>query len=166
MSNAEEKFSDQTLAKMKEAIAEYPDKASAVLPVLQLIQKEKGWVSPASQRFTAELLSISPARVKEVVTFYTMFHQQPVGKYHIQVCTNISCSLRGGEEIFAHCQKKLGLKGHKDVTPDGLFSLEHVECLAACERAPAMLLGENYKMELTIEKVDEIIDRCKKEGSH
>ena len=160
------KFSEETLAVMKTAVAEYPDRASATLPVLQAIQKEKGWVSPEAMEYAAELVGVSVARIREVATFYTMFHLKPVGKYHFQVCTNISCCLRGGEEIYAHCQKRLGIEGGKEVTEDGLFSLEHVECLAACEKAPAMLLGENYVMELDEEKIDELIAKCREEGGN
>ncbi|MCB0220386.1 MAG: NADH-quinone oxidoreductase subunit NuoE [Chrysiogenetes bacterium] len=160
------KFSEETLAVMKTAVAEYPDRASATLPVLQAIQKEKGWVSPEAMEYAAELVGVSIARIREVATFYTMFHLKPVGKYHFQVCTNISCCLRGGEAIYAHCQKRLGIKGGKEVTEDGLFSLEHVECLAACEKAPAMLLGENYVMELDEEKIDELIAKCREEGGN
>lgn len=157
--------SDATLAKMKEAVAEYPERASAILPVLQLIQKEKGWVSNEAMRFAAELVGVSEARAREIATFYTMFHLKPVGKYHFQVCTNISCSLRGGEEVYRHCQKTFGVEGNKEVTADGLFSLERVECLAACEKAPAMLLNESFQMDLTPEKIDELIEKCRKEGS-
>lgn len=161
----EVKFSEETMAAMKEAVAEYPERASALLPVLQLIQKEKGWVSNESMSFAAELTGVSEARVREVATFYTMFHLKPVGKYHFQVCTNISCALRGGEEIYELCQKKLGLHGGKEVSPDGVFSLEHVECLAACEKAPAMLLNENYVMELDADKIETVIEKCRKGGS-
>lgn len=159
-------FSEQTLAVMKTAVGEYPERASAILPVLQAIQKEKGWVSPEAMEYASELVGISIARVREVATFYTMFHLKPVGKYHFQVCTNISCALRGGEEVYAHCQKRLGIKGGKEVTEDGLFSLEHVECLAACEQAPAMLLNENYVMEIDNDKIDELIAKCREEGGN
>ena len=164
MERTEERFSEKTLALMKEAIAEYPRKESAILPVMQLVQKEKGWVSEASMRFVAELLGVTEARAREVATFYTMFHLAPVGKYHLQVCTNISCSLRGAEDVYRVCKEKLGLEGRKQVTPDGLFSLEEVECLAACEKAPAMLLNENYRMDLDPAKMGEIIEGCRRKG--
>lgn len=138
--------------------ARYLRKEAALLPALYLAQREFGYISPEAMEYVAGLLGISPARVYEVATFYTMYNKEPVGKYFIQVCTNISCALRGGMELFAYLSKKLGIS-EGETTQDGRFTLIKVECLGACGNAPMMQINEDYYEDLTPEKVDEILNR-------
>ncbi len=156
-------FTDDTLKQMKAALDEYPSKASAILPVLQLAQKEKGWISPETIRFASELVGVPESRVRECVTFYTMFNQQPVGKYEINVCTNISCALVGGEQIYDHFCSRLGVKNN-ETTKDGLFTVRHVECLASCGTGPMALVNDEYIENLTPEKCDQLIENWRRKG--
>jgi NADH-quinone oxidoreductase subunit E len=142
-------------------IARYPIKRSAIVPLLLFAQDEIGYVSDEAIEEIAQRVGVRPIEVVEDISYYSMLRRQPIGKYNFQVCTNISCMLRGGEEIFQHCAKKLGI-GHKQTTPDGMFSLEEVECLGACCGAPAMQVNYDYYENLTPEKVDELIEELKK----
>jgi len=142
-------------------IARYPIKRSAIVPLLLFAQDEIGYVSEEAVEEIAQRVGVRPIEVVEDISYYSMLHRQPIGKYNFQVCTNISCMLRGGDEIFQHCAKKLGI-GHKQTTPDGMFSLEEVECLGACCGAPAMQVNYEYYENLTPEKVDELIGELKK----
>jgi NADH-quinone oxidoreductase subunit E len=138
--------------------ARYPVKRSALIPILLTTQEELGYLSPDSIRVVSDYLKIPEIEVYEVITFYSMLRTKPVGKNHIQVCTNISCLLLGAEGIFEHISKKLRLK-EGETTPDGLFSLTEVECLGACCNAPAMQINYKYHEDLTVSKVDQILDR-------
>ena len=142
-------------------IARYPIKRSAIVPLLLFAQDEIGYVSEEAVEEIAQRVGVRPIEVVEDISYYSMLHRQPIGKYNFQVCTNISCMLRGGEEIFQHCAKKLSI-GHKQTTPDRMFSLEEVECLGACCGAPAMQVNYDYYESLTPEKVDELIEELKK----
>jgi len=142
-------------------IARYPTKRSAIVPLLLFAQDEIGYVSDEAIEEIAQRVGVRPIEVVEDISYYSMLHRQPIGKYNFQVCTNISCMLRGGEEIFQHCAKKLGI-GHKQTTLDGMFSLEEVECLGACCGAPAMQVNYDYYENLTPEKVDKLIEELKK----
>lgn len=142
-------------------IARYPLKRSAIVPLLLFAQDEIGYVSDEAIEEIAQRVGVQPIEVVEDISYYSMLHRQPIGKYNLQVCTNISCMLRGSEEIFQHCAKKLGI-GHKQTTLDGMFSLEEVECLGACCGAPAMQVNYDYYENLTPEKVDELIEELKK----
>ena len=144
-------------------IARYPLKRSAIVPLLLFAQDEIGYVSDEAIEEIAQQVGVRPIEVIEDISYYSMLHRQPIGKYNLQVCTNISCMLRGGEEILAHCAKKLGI-GHKQTTPDGLFSLEEVECLGACCGAPAMQVNYDYYENLTAEKIDALIATLKNSG--
>jgi NADH-quinone oxidoreductase subunit E len=104
---------------------------------------------------------VTPLQVDEVVGYYSMLHRKPMGKFHVQVCTNISCMVRGGEEILHHCAKKLGV-GHKQTTPDGMFTLEEVECIGACSWAPAAQVNYDFHENLTAEKMDAVLERYRK----
>jgi NADH-quinone oxidoreductase subunit E len=150
--------------KFDRIIARYPLKRSAIVPLLLFAQDEVGWVSDEVVEEVARRVGVRPIEVIEDISYYSMLHRRPIGKYNFQVCTNISCLLRGGEEIFAHCSKKLGI-GHKQTTPDGLFSLEEVECLGACCGAPAMQVNYDYYEDLTPKKVDLLIDKLKSSGT-
>jgi NADH-quinone oxidoreductase subunit E len=147
--------------KFDRIIARYPLKRSAIVPLLLFAQDEIGYVSDEAIEEIAQRVGVRPIEVVEDISYYSMLHRQPIGKYNFQVCTNISCMLRGGDEIFQYCAKKLDI-GHKQTTPDGMFSLEEVECLGACCGAPAMQVNFDYYENLTPEKVDELIEELKK----
>jgi NADH-quinone oxidoreductase subunit E len=142
-------------------IARYPLKRSAIVPLLLFAQDEIGYISDEAIEEIARRVGVRPIEVIEDISYYSMLRRQPIGRYNLQVCTNISCLLRGGDEILQHCSKKLGI-GHKQTTPDGLFSLEEVECLGACCGAPAMQVNYEYYENLTPEKVDTLIEALKK----
>ena len=150
-------FSDEAKQKIKDIVSTYPDKAAALLPVLHLVQREFGYISESEEKMVAEQLGVSQVRVKEVVSFYTMFNRKPVGKYHIQVCSNLSCSLLGSESLVEYLSKKLGVKVG-ETTPDKKFTLSTVQCLGACEQAPCMLVNFNYYGKLDKNKIDIILD--------
>jgi NADH-quinone oxidoreductase subunit E len=154
-------LSESLLRKFDQLIARYPLKRSAMVPLLLYAQDEVGCVSDEVIAEVARRVDVRPIEVTEVVSFYSMLHRHPVGRYNVQVCTNISCMLRGADEIFEHCCKKLGIK-NKQTTPDGLFSLEEVECLGACCGAPAMQVNYDYYENLTPEKIDALIDELTK----
>lgn len=142
-------------------IARYPLKRSAIVPLLLFAQDEIGYISDEAIEEIARRVGVRPIEVIEDISYYSMLRRQPTGRYNLQVCTNISCLLRGGDEILQHCSKKLGI-GHKQTTPDGMFSLEEVECLGACCGAPAMQVNYDYYENLTPEKVDRLIEALKK----
>jgi len=133
-------------------------KAAALIPVLRAAQELFGPLTAEVQRLVASRVGVSPARVDEVATFYVMFHTKPVGRHVVEMCTNVSCCLTGAEKIWTHLQKKLGVKPG-ETTADGRFTLREVECLGACGTAPAMLVDEEMHERLTVEKVDEILER-------
>jgi len=138
-------------------VAKYPQPKAALLPVLWEVQKHKGWVDPESETWVAGRLKVSPAHVHGCVTFYTMYKQRPMGKYHIQVCTTLPCMLRGSDELVDHLKRKLGID-EGEVTPDGKFSLVRVECLGSCGTAPMFQLNDDFHEDLTLDKVDELLD--------
>jgi NADH-quinone oxidoreductase subunit E len=141
----------------------YPQPQSALLPALHLAQREcDGWLSDEVMAQVAEVMGLPLAKVRSVASFYTMFNRQPVGKYLVQVCTNLSCSLLGAEHIVEHLKRKLGTEVG-ETTPDGLFTLLEVECLGACGTAPMMQINDTYYENLTIERVDDILDQLAKE---
>lgn len=156
-------LSDALKKKFDEVIARYPVKRSAIVPLLLYAQDDLGYVSDEAIDEVARRVEVRPIEVVENITYYSMLHRHPIGKYNLQVCTNISCMLRGGEEIFAHCAKTLGI-GHKQTTEDGLFSLEEVECLGACCGAPAMQVNYDYHENLTPEKIDALLAELRKNG--
>ena len=150
------KFDEHELAELQEIQSRYPKKESAIMPVLWFAQKKFGWISNEVIKYIAQLLEVSPSKVEGVVTFYTMFFKKPVGKYHIQVCTNVSCMLREGEKIFRYISEKLNIS-NMEVTPDGKFSLEEVECMGACGGAPMIAINEDYYENISFEKLDELL---------
>ena len=156
-------LSDKLKGKFDGVIARYPLKRSAIVPLLLMAQDEIGYVSDEAIEEIARRVGVRPIEVIEDVSYYSMLRRQPIGRYNLQVCTNISCMLRGGDEIFQHCSKKLGI-GHNETTPDGLFSLEEVECLGACCGAPAMQVNYEYYENLTPEKVDALIEKLRKDS--
>ena len=138
-------------------IGRYPQKRSALIPSLQLAQKEAGYISADIVREVAALFDLSPNEVYEVVSFYTMFYRKPVGKYVVQVCTNISCMLCNAEGILAQLKERLGIKPG-ETTPDKKFTLLEVECLGSCGTGPVVQINEDYHEDLTPEKLDRILD--------
>jgi NADH-quinone oxidoreductase subunit E len=158
------KFSQEKLDKVNEIIARYPEgkQKSALIPLLHMAQEENnGWLDVAAMDYVAELLNIKPIEVYEVATFYTMFNLKPVGKYVFEVCRTGPCMLNGSDQIIDYIKDKLGIK-EGETTPDGMFTLKPAECLGACGYAPMMQLGKFYREHLTKEKVDQIIDECRR----
>lgn len=149
-------LSDKAKAEIQQLKARYPHPNSALLPALALAQKEHGWLSPEVLEEVAAIMELTPAQVGSVASFYTMFNRRPVGKYLIQVCTNIACSLLGAGHIVEHLKRRLGINVG-ETTPDGLFTLLEVECLGSCGTAPVMQVNDTYHENLTAEKVDEIL---------
>ncbi len=150
--------------KIREISKRYPDMRSAIMPALYLAQEKYGYLTREAMEEVAEILGIPPVAVYEVATFYTMYNKEPVGKYHIQVCTNVSCMLLGAETLVDHLRKRLGIDVG-ETTKDGLFTLSTVECLGSCGTAPVMQINDTYYEDLTKEKVDEIIKTLKEEAS-
>jgi NADH-quinone oxidoreductase subunit E len=146
-------FSPELAARFDKLVTIYPLKRSALVPMLLYAQDEVGYVSDAVVREIAQRLDLLELDVRNVLSYYSMLRTKPAGKYNVQVCTNISCMLRGGYEILDHCKHKLGI-GHKEVTRDGVFSLEEVECIGACCWAPAIQINYDFHENLTPAKVD------------
>lgn len=138
-------------------VARYPEPRAALLPVLWAVQRTKGWVDLDAETWIAGRLGVSPAHVHGAVTFYTMYKQRPTGKYHLQVCTTLSCMLRGSDELVGHLEQKLGIHPG-ETTKDGKFSLVCVECLGSCGTAPMLQLNDDYHEDLTPEAVDRLLD--------
>jgi len=155
-------LSETLLKKFEEVIARYPLKRSAIVPCLLFAQDEIGFISDEVIEEVARRVEVRPIEVIEAIGYYSMLHRNTLGKYNLQVCTNVSCMVRGGEEILEHCKKRLGI-GHKETTPDGLFSLEEVECLGACCGAPAMQVNYDFHEDLTPAKVDALLERLSRQ---
>lgn len=160
MSKKEIKFSDETSALIQRIIRRYPEgkQKSALLPVLHLAQMEfDGWLSAPVMDYVASILNIKPVEVYEVASFYSMFNLKPVGKCVIEVCRTGPCWLLGAEDIVRHIEKKLGISAG-ETTPDGMFTLKTVECLAACGTAPVIQVGETYHENMSCEKTDSMLN--------
>jgi NADH-quinone oxidoreductase subunit E len=149
-------FSPELASRFDKLVTIYPLKRSALVPMLLYAQDEIGYVSEAAIQEIAQRLDLFDLDVRNVLSYYSMLRTKPAGKYNVQVCTNISCMLRGGYEILDHCKAKLGI-GHKQVTSDGVFSLEEVECIGACCWAPAIQVNYDFHDDLTTVKVDTIL---------
>lgn len=158
------KFSDEFEQRFAEMVTHYPTKRSVLVPTLLYAQDEVGYVSDDVISELAKRLDLTELDVRNVISYYSMLTTKPRGKYNVQVCTNIACMLRGGEELFDHCKKKLGI-GHKGTTADGLFSLEEVECIGGCSWAPAVQVNYDFHENLTPEKMDKVLDEYKKKGT-
>lgn len=156
-------FSQEQLKKVEEIIARYPEgkQKSALIPLLHMAQDEfGGWLDVPVMDYVASLLHILPIEVYEVATFYTMFNMKPVGKHLLEVCRTGPCMLRGSDQIIDHIKNKLSIK-EGETTADGLFTLKPAECLGACGYAPMMQLGKHFRENLTIEKVDNLIEELR-----
>jgi NADH-quinone oxidoreductase subunit E len=150
-------FSPELAARFDKLVTLYPLRRSALIPMLLYAQDEIGYISPAVISEVAQRIGIQESDVISVLSYYSMLHTRPMGKFNVQVCTNICCMLRGGNELFEHCKKRLGV-GHKGTTSDGVFSLEEVECIGACSWAPAVQINYDFHENLTPESMDKILD--------
>ena len=155
------RFSDAFEARFAEMVPHYPTKRSALVPTLLYAQDEIGFLSDEVITELAGRLDLTELEVRNVISYYSMLTTNPRGKFNVQICTNISCLVRGGEQILQHCAKRLGV-GHKGTTPDGLFTLEEVECIGACSWAPAAQVNYDFHENLTTEKIDSILDAYQK----
>lgn len=153
---AERLVSERAREEIRGLQTHYPHPRSALMPALDVAQRELGWLPEQALVEVGEILDLTPAEVLSVASFYTMYHRQPVGKYLIQVCTNVSCSLLGAEHLLDYIRQKLGI-GVGETTPDGLFTLMEVECLGSCGTAPVMQVNDRYYEGLTREKVDQVL---------
>lgn len=148
----------ETDRRIDELLTQFPRKGSALLPALHLIQEEKGHVSEELMEYLAGKIGVSPAFVAGVVSFYTLFHPKPVGRYHVQVCRTLPCALRGASELMAHVKKRLEI-GDGERRADGRYSLASVECLGACDRAPFIQINDREYGPVDPAKMDEILKR-------
>jgi NADH-quinone oxidoreductase subunit E len=157
-------ISDSTRARFAREVAKFPadQKQSAVMACLSIVQQEQGWVSPDSEQVVAEVLGMPVMAVHEVTTFYNMYNQKPVGKFKLNVCTNLPCQLRGGAEALAHLEHKLGVNVG-GTTTDGMFTLQPSECPGACADAPVLLVNDRHMCSfMSHEKLDQLVDSLKK----
>lgn len=151
-------FDENELKTVQYHISKYPKPMAAVMPLLWMIQNKYGWISTDAMKYVGDLLGLPHDHVLGVATFYTMYFKRPMGKHHLQICTNVSCMLRGGYEIYNHVSGKLKIK-NKEITEDKMFSIEEVECLGSCGTAPMLQVSNReYYENLTIESVDKLLE--------
>lgn len=153
-------FSPQSMERIRALLPKYPDRQAACLPVLWIAQEEFGWISDEAMQLVADTLELSLTHVYGVVTFYTMFKRRPVGKYHVQICTNIACMLRDGYQVLERFEKALGIR-RGETTPDGTFTLNEVECLAACGNGPCVQINEDYHEPVRPEDVEALVAKLR-----
>ena len=151
------RFNEANLATALEIIARYPRPKSATIPLLHLAQEQDGWVTDDAMAHIAELTGTTPVEVLGTCSFYEMFKREPVGRYLVNICTNISCQIMGGEELLHHAEESLGIKAGS-TTPDGLFTIEDVECIAACTEAPCLQVNYRYFHKISNEEFDGVIE--------
>jgi NADH-quinone oxidoreductase subunit E len=159
------RFSEEFETRFAAMLTHYPTKRSALVPTLLYAQDEVGFISDQVIAELAQRLDLTELEVRNVISYYSMLTTKPRGKYNVQVCTNIACMLRGGEELLEHCEKKLGI-GHKGTTSDGLFSLEEVECIGACSWAPAVQVNYDFHENLTNAELDRVLDEYRNKSNH
>lgn len=164
MKTLKKEYPPEVQQRFEAAVAKYPHKKAATLTCLWIAQEEDGYITPEAMRYIAELLEIPPTDVLAVVGFYSMYTQKPLGTYHFQVCHTLSCELMGSEGIVEAIENKLGIKPG-ETTPDGLFTLSRVECLASCGTAPMCQVNRQYYENLTPQSVSELIDQLRTEAS-
>ncbi len=151
-------LSEHVLDEIRDLPTKYPQHRSAVMPALDLAQEELGYLTPEAMTEVASALQLDPGYVEGVATFYTLFHLQPIGKHRFYMCTNLSCTLRGANEMVDHLKGAIGVHEAEQVSKDGLFSYEEVECLGACEYAPVARLDRRYQFDLTPTKIDALVE--------
>ena len=156
-------FSKKTEDKFKYLASIYPRKRSALIPMLLAAQKEDGYIKAATIEYVARYLDLNASEVDSIMSFYTLLRRQPAGKYHIMICTNLSCLLQGSDEIEACVKRKLGI-GLGEMTSDGLFSAIEFECLASCTTAPVMQINGEFYENLDVNKTEQILDELRKQG--
>jgi len=156
-------FSSDGEARLRHLVSIYPQKRSALIPMLLLAQKEQGYVTMEAMEYIAEILDLSASEVESTMSFYTLLRRKPAGKYHMLICTNLSCMLRGSDDIEDCVKRKLGV-GLGQVTADGLFSAIEFECLGSCTTAPAMQVNGEFHENLDVPKVEALIDELRKRG--
>ena len=159
-------LSQHVIDEIRELPARFPQPRSAVMPALDLAQEELGHLTPDAMTEVAAALNLDAGYVEGVATFYSLFHMQPIGKHRFYMCTNLSCTLRGANELVDHLRKAIGVSEPGEVSKDGLFSYEGVECLGACEYAPMARLDHRYHYDLTPEKVDSLIEERRNPRPH
>jgi len=156
-------FSPELAARFDKLVTLYPVRRSALIPMLLYAQDEVGYISEAVIQEVATRIGIFDLDVRNVLSYYSLLRTKPVGKYHVQVCTNICCMLRGGQELFEHCKQKLGVE-NKGTTHDGLFSVEEVECIGACSWAPAVQINYDFHENLTTAAMDNVLEQYRSKG--
>ena len=156
-------FSPQTEEKFKHLVSIYPQKRSALIPMLLLAQKEHGYVKAETIEYVGKILDLNPSEVDSILSFYTLLRRQPVGKYHIMICTNLACLLQGSDDIVACIKRKLGV-GLGEVTPDGLFSAIEFECLGSCTTAPCVQVNGEFHENLDVGKTEKLLDDLRKQA--
>lgn len=149
--------------RIDKVFAKYPTKRSAVMPLLYIAQEEYGWITPESLVEVAELCDLDPTQVRSIAGFYTMYSEKPKGKYWLQVCTDLACALRGADEFHHQLLDQLGIE-EGETTDDGLFTVEHVMCLAACDKAPMLQCNFHYYENLDLDKVNALIEQWRAEA--
>jgi len=156
-------FSPETEEKFKHLVSIYPQKRSALIPMLLLAQKEHGYVKAETIEYIGKYLDLNPSEVDSIMSFYTLLRRQPVGKYHILICTNLACLLQGSDDIVACIKRKLGV-GLGEVTKDGLFSAIEFECLGSCTTAPCVQVNGEFHENLDVEKTEKLLDELRKQA--
>jgi NADH-quinone oxidoreductase subunit E len=151
------RLNDQNVARARELIGRYPKKKSALIPLVHLSQEQNGYVTEDAMRHVAELIDVTPAEVYGTASFYEMFRFEPTGKYLINMCGTMSCALMGANELMHHAERRLGVKAGS-TTPDGLFTLQHAECQAACTEAPTLQVNYRHRYRVTPDEFDQLID--------
>ncbi len=153
-------FSPEARKKFDHLLTRYPNKEATLLPVLHLAQEEWGWISPEVVYYVGELLDLSPATVFGVVSFYNMYNQKPVGRYHLQVCTNLSCMVNNAYDIYEHLCERLSVNPGQ-TTRDGLYTVAEVECLGSCGTAPVVQVNNDYHENMNVPKMDELLGKLR-----
>jgi len=154
-------LSTHVIDEIKELPGKYPQPRSAVMPALDLAQEELGYLTPDAMSEVAAALQLDPGYVEGVATFYSLFHHEPIGKHRFYMCTNLACMLRGSDEVVARLKEAIGVTEPGEVSKDGMFSYEEVECLGACEYAPMCRIDHHYEYDLTVVKIDQIVNDCR-----
>lgn len=156
-------FSAESEARFQGLLGRYPNRRAALIPTLLIANREFGYLSREAMEYVADRLELPQSFVLNTATFYTMLHKQPVGRFHLQVCVNVSCYLTGADHLADHLKRKLGI-GFGEVTGDGLFSLEGVQCLASCDTAPVIQVNDDYHEDMTVDKVDQLVESLRQAG--
>jgi NADH-quinone oxidoreductase subunit E len=154
-------LSKHVLEEIRALPPKYPQPRSAVMPALDLAQEELGHLTPEAMSQVADVLQLDPGYVEGVATFYSLFHHEPIGKHRFYMCTNLACMLRGSEEVIARLKEAIGVSAPGEVSKDGMFSYEEVECLGACEYAPMCRIDRHYEYDLTVVKIDQVVNACR-----